>query len=60
MNKFDAKKYLFGIWLRNLPSILSNDWEADYLAGFSEKDPHGIEIKEAKFVFEALVALGNG
>ncbi len=57
--KFDPQYYLFGVWIKNLSSILSNDYEADYLAGFSNKKPHGIEISDAQFVFNALIAMAD-
>lgn len=59
MKKFDPQLYLFGIWIKNLPAILSNDYEADYLAGKSGVNPHGIEISYADFVFNSLIAMAE-
>ena len=56
---FDPKFYLFGIWIKNLKSILSNDYEADYLAGFTDRLPHGIAKYNAQFVFESLIAMAD-
>lgn len=59
MKKFDPKFYLFGVWIKNLKSILSNDYEAEYLAGFTDILPHGIAQDDAQFVFYALVAMAE-
>ena len=59
MKKFDPQYYLFGVWIKNMKSILSNDYEAEYLAGFTDKSPHGINQSDAQFVFYALVAMAE-
>lgn len=59
MKKFDPQYYLFGVWIKNMKSILSNDYEADYLAGFTDKLPHGNNQSDAQFVFYALVAMAE-
>lgn len=59
MKKFDPEYYLFGVWIKNMKSILSNDYEVDYLSGFTDKDPHGIDKEIAQFAFSALLAMAD-